>query len=160
MFTCINDILIPSKTWPAPPWPPVEYSSSVSQVKEPQVIKDARKDICIKDVLPNNDSKQFGGWKKTGTEHMIVAPMDLVLRLLNRDYTRSAVIMAAADLAAAFDRVDNHKTYQVITEAFKCSTKDHLHIRVLHVSTIQPSRIKQILTLWGFPAGQQNWPRL
>ena len=41
------------------------------------------KDIFIEDVLPNIDLKQFGGRKKSGTEHMVVALMDRVLSLLD-----------------------------------------------------------------------------
>ena len=103
-----------------------EYVSPVPKIKEPQVIKDVRKiagtsdynkllegflkDIFISDVLPNIDPKQFGGRKKTGTEHMVVALMDRVLGLLDNNNTKSAVIMAAADWAAAFDRGDPTKT--------------------------------------------------
>ena len=103
-----------------------EYVSPVPKIKEPQVIKDVRKiagtsdynkllegflkDIFSSDVLPNIDPKQFGGRKKTGTEHMVVALMDRVLSLLDNNNTKSAVIMAAADWAAAFDRGDPTKT--------------------------------------------------
>jgi hypothetical protein len=58
------------------------------------------------------DPKQYGGKKKTGTEHMIVALMDRVLSLLDCNNTKSAVLMAAADWAAAFDRGDPTKTTQ------------------------------------------------
>ena len=58
------------------------------------------------------DVKQYGGKKKTGTEHMIVALMDRVLTLLDSNNTKSAVLMAAADWAAAFDRGDPTKTTQ------------------------------------------------
>ena len=62
--------------------------------------------------MPNIDQKQYGGKKKTGTEHMIVALMDRVLSLLDSNNTKSAVIMAAADWAAAYDRGDPTKTTQ------------------------------------------------
>ena len=103
-----------------------EYVMPIPKVREPLVIKDVRKiagtsdynkllesflkDIFVEDVLPNIDPKQFGGRKKTGTEHMIVALMDRVLSLLDNNRTRSAVIMAATDWAAAFDRGDPTKT--------------------------------------------------
>ena len=105
-----------------------EYVSPVPKVPEPEIIKDVRKiactsdynklfegflkDILIEDVMPNIDKKQYGGKKKTGTEHMIVALMDRVLSLLDSNNTKSAVIMAAADWAAAFDRGDPTKTTQ------------------------------------------------
>ena len=103
-----------------------EYVSPVPKVNEPEVIKDVRKiactsdynklfegflkDIMMEDVMPNIDPKQYGGKKKTGTEHMVVALMDRVLSLLDNNNTKSAVIMAAADWAAAFDRGDPTKT--------------------------------------------------
>ena len=105
-----------------------EYVTPVPKVPEPEVIKDVRKiactsdynklfegflkDILIQDVMPNIDVKQYGGKKKTGTEHMIVALMDRVLTLLDSNNTKSAVLMAAADWAAAFDRGDPTKTTQ------------------------------------------------
>ena len=66
----------------------------------------------MQDVIPNIDVKQYGGKKKTGTEHMIVVLMDRVLALLDSNNTKSAVLMAAADWAAAFDRGDPTKTTQ------------------------------------------------
>ena len=103
-----------------------EYVSPVPKVNEPEVIKDVRKiactsdynklfegflkDIMMEDVMPNIDPKQYGGKKKTGTEHMVVALMDRVLSLLDNNNTKSAVIMAAADWAAAYDRGDPTKT--------------------------------------------------
>jgi hypothetical protein len=67
-------------------------------------------DIMLEDVMPNIDPKQYGGKKMTGTEHMMVALMDRVLSLLDNNHTKTAVIMAAADWAAAYDRGDPTKT--------------------------------------------------
>jgi hypothetical protein len=103
-----------------------EWVSPVPKVKEPDVIKDMRKiactsdynkvleaflkDIMVEDVLVNIDPKQYGGKKGIGTEHMVVALMDRVLSLLDDNNTKSAVIMAGADWAGAFDRGDPTKT--------------------------------------------------
>ena len=116
-----------------------EYVTPIPKVKEPLVIKDVRKiagtsdynkllesilrDIFVEDVLPNIDPKQFGGRKKTGNKHMIVALMDRVLSLLDNNRTRSAVIMAAADWAAAFDRGDPTKT---TTKLIKLKLRDSI----------------------------------
>ena len=45
------------------------------------------------DVMLNIDPKQYMGKKMTGTEHMVVALMDIVLSLLDNNNTRSAVII-------------------------------------------------------------------
>ena len=103
-----------------------EYVTPVPKVKEPETMKDVRKiactsdfnklfegflkDIMIEDVLPNLDPKQYGGRKKIGTDHMVVALMDRVLSLLDNYNTKSAVIMAAADWMSAFERGDPTKT--------------------------------------------------
>ena len=103
-----------------------EFVTPVPKIKEPELIKDVRKiactsdynklfegflkDILIEDVLPNLDPKQYGGRKKIGTEHMVVALMDRVLSLLDNHNTKSAVLMAAADWMSAFERGDPTKT--------------------------------------------------
>ena len=103
-----------------------EFVTPVPKIKEPELIKDVRKIVCtsdynelfegflkdimIEDVLPNLDPKQYGGRKKIGTEHMVVALMDRVLSLLDNHNTKSAVLMAAADWMSAFERGDPTKT--------------------------------------------------
>ena len=61
-------------------------------------------------MFPHLDPKQYGGRKKIGTDHMLDALMDRVLSLLINHNTKSAVLMAAADWAAAFERGDPTKT--------------------------------------------------
>ena len=52
------------------------------------------------------DSGQYGGLPGIGTEHMVVCRVDRILKLLDRNTDRSAVIMAGLDWSAAFDRQD------------------------------------------------------
>ena len=77
-----------------------EYVTPVPKVKEPETMKDVRKiactsdfnklfqgylkDILIEDVRPNIDCQQYGGRKKIGTEHMVVAMIYRVLSLLDK----------------------------------------------------------------------------
>ena len=60
----------------------------------------------MEDISPNLDIGQFGGQPGIGTEHMIVCMLDRILKLLDRNYDRSAIIMAGLDWSAAFDRQD------------------------------------------------------
>jgi hypothetical protein len=60
----------------------------------------------MEDVSGNIDIGQFGGQPGIGTEHMIVCLVDRILKLLDRNSDRSAVIMTSLDWSAAFDRQD------------------------------------------------------
>ena len=60
----------------------------------------------MEDIGSKIDPSQYGARKGTGTEHMIVAYVDRVLKLLDSERGKTAVIAAAADWAAAFDRID------------------------------------------------------
>ena len=60
----------------------------------------------MEDISPNLDIGQFGGQPGIGTEHMIVCMLDRILKLLDRNNDRSAIIMAGLDWSAAFDRQD------------------------------------------------------
>ena len=55
------------------------------------------KDWIMEDISPNLDIGQFGGQPGIGTEHMIVCMLDRILKLLDRNSDRSAVIMAGLD---------------------------------------------------------------
>ena len=107
-----------------------EWISPVPKIKEPEVIKNVRKiagtsdynkvlesflkDAMIEDVHPNLDPKQYGGKKGMGTEHMVVSLMDRVLGLLDDNNAKSAVLMASADWASAFEKGDPTKTTKKI----------------------------------------------
>ena len=60
----------------------------------------------MEDIGANLDIGQFGGQKGTGTEHMIICLLDRILKLLDQNPDRSAVIATYLDWASAFDRQD------------------------------------------------------
>ena len=60
----------------------------------------------MEDVSDQIDTGQYGGLPGIGTEHMIVCLVDRILKLLDMNTDRSAVIMAGLDWCAAFDRQD------------------------------------------------------
>ena len=60
----------------------------------------------LQDIGPNNDPSQYGNQKGTSTEHLMVNLMDQILKLLDKNNNRSAVIASLVDWAAAFDRQD------------------------------------------------------
>ena len=60
----------------------------------------------MKDISTNIDTGQYGGQSGVGTEHMLVSLMDRILRLLDENPDRSAVIMTCLDWSQAFDRQD------------------------------------------------------
>ena len=64
------------------------------------------KDWIMDDVASKIDIGQFGGLPGTGTEHLLVCLIDRILKLLDENTDRSAVIMTLLDWAAAFDRQD------------------------------------------------------
>ena len=59
----------------------------------------------IEDISLNLDPSQYGARKGTGTEHLVVALVDRILRSLDC-IAKSAVISASVDWSAAFDRLD------------------------------------------------------
>ena len=105
-----------------------EWVSPVPKVPEPQVLKDLRKVACtsdynkvlesftkdwiIEDIGKKLDLSQFGGKKGIGPEHMVVAMVDRILRLLDNNSTRSAVIKTGVDWDSAFERGDPTITVQ------------------------------------------------
>ena len=70
------------------------------------------KDWILKDISQNLDPCQYGSRKGSGTEHLIVQFVDRILKMLDSVTQRSAVIAAAVDWSAAFDRLDPTITTQ------------------------------------------------
>ena len=64
------------------------------------------KDWIMEDIGPKVDRSQYGNQKGTSTEHLMVNLMDQILKLLDKNNNRSAVIASLVDWAAAFDRQD------------------------------------------------------
>ena len=64
------------------------------------------KDWIMVDMAPKIDSSQYGNQKGTSTEHLMVNLMDKLLRLLDNNNNRSAVIASLVDWASAFDPQD------------------------------------------------------
>ena len=60
----------------------------------------------MEDISNNIEIGQFGGQAGIGTEHLIVSLLDRVLKLLDKQSDRSAVLMTCIDWSAAFDRQD------------------------------------------------------
>jgi hypothetical protein len=106
-------------------WPVLwkrEWVCPVPKVPEPKVLKDVRKVACtsdynkvlesftkdwiLEDIAGKLDIAQYGGKKGMGPEHMVVALMDRVLSLLDKNPSRSAVLKTGADWDSAFDRGD------------------------------------------------------
>ena len=63
------------------------------------------KDWILHDIGKNLDPGQYGGLKGTGTDHLLIALVDRVLKLLETN-TKSAVLLAMVDWKAAFDLQD------------------------------------------------------
>ena len=100
----------------------MEISIPVPKITHPKEISDLRKisstsdyskifesflkDWIMEDVANKIDIGQYGGLPGIGTEHLIVCLIDRILKLLDRNSDRSAVIMAGLDWSAAFDRQD------------------------------------------------------
>ena len=99
-----------------------EWVTPVPKVMNPKEIKDLRKIACtsdfsklfegflkdwiLEDIGEKLDIGQYGGKKGIGTEHMIVCLLDRILKLLDQNPDRSAVVATCLDWAAAFDRQD------------------------------------------------------
>ena len=112
---CLNQHIYPS-LWK------YEWVSPVPNISYPKVIKDLRKiastsdfskvfesflkDWIMEDISEKIDIGQFGGQKGMGTEHLVVCLVDRILKLLDINQDRSAVVAACLDWSAAFDRQD------------------------------------------------------
>ena len=99
-----------------------EWTTPVPKIPNPIEISDLRKiagtsdysklyegflkDWIMEDIWGNIDIGQFGGLPGTGTEHLLVCLVDRILKLLDDNRDRSAVIMTTLDWSAAFDRQD------------------------------------------------------
>ena len=99
-----------------------EWVTPVPKITHPQSLEDLRKisstsdysklyegylkEWIMEDIWQNIDSGQYGGLPGIGTEHMIVCLLDRVLKLLDSNNDRSAVIMVGLDWSSAFDRQD------------------------------------------------------
>ena len=115
----INNSLVQSQ-YPAA-WKQ-EWVTPVPKISHPEVISDLRKisgtsdyskvfeaflkDWIMEDISNNIDIGEFGGQAGIGTEHLIVSLLDRVLKLLDKQSDRSAVLMTCIDWSAAFDRQD------------------------------------------------------
>ena len=106
----------------------LEFVTPIQKVPQPKKISDLRKialssdysklfegflkDWILDDISEKIDPSQYGAKKGSGTEHLIVAFVDRVLKSLDSVTSRSAVISAAVDWSAAFDRLDPTITTQ------------------------------------------------
>ena len=87
---------------------------------------------------------------------MVVALMDPVFSLLDNNNTRSAVIgWLGHRVWLRWSNKDNLQTDHAKVEAFSRPPSNQLNVRDIHVSEIQPIRIKHIFTLWCFPQGSK-----
>jgi hypothetical protein len=112
-------------------WPHIykhERVTPVPKVPQPETLKDLRKISCtsdynkllegflkeyiLQDIGHNIDLSQYGGKKGVGTEHMMVALVDRILKLLDSHPDKSAVILAGVDWANAFARGEPTTTLQ------------------------------------------------
>ena len=100
----------------------LEYVTPLPKCPNPKKISDLRKlaltsdysklfegflkDWILEDISENLDPSQYGARKGTGTEHLIVKFVDRVLKQLDYARSKSAVLAASVDWAAAFDRLD------------------------------------------------------
>ena len=60
----------------------------------------------MQDKNSNLDIAQFGGQTGMGTEHMMVCLLDRILKLLDQNNKKSAVLMSGLDWSSAFDPQD------------------------------------------------------
>ena len=125
-LTNIINACLSQGRWPAS-WKR-EWICPVPKIPEPKILKDVRKVACtsdynkvlesfvkdwiLEDISGKLDISQYGGKRGVGPEHMVVAMMDRILSLLDKNTTRSAVIKTGADWDSAFDRGDPTITIQ------------------------------------------------
>ena len=60
----------------------------------------------MEDISPKIDKSQYGNQKGTSTEHLMVNLVDKILKLLDNNNNKSAVIASMLDWSSAFDRQD------------------------------------------------------
>ena len=61
----------------------------------------------MEDIGPKIDKSQYGNKTGISAEHMMVNLMDQILKLLDNNKNRSAVIASMVDWESAFDRQDS-----------------------------------------------------
>ena len=95
------------------PVPKVSHPTDVSDLRKISCTSDYSKlfegylkDWIMEDIAQKIDIGQFGGQSGIGTEHLLVCLVDRILKLLDENTDRSAVIMTCLDWSAAFDRQD------------------------------------------------------
>ena len=119
LATIINNSLA-NGTYPAV-WKQ-EWVTPVPKVTHPKEIGDLRKISCtsdysklfegflkdwvMEDIAEKLDMGQFGGQSGIGTEHLIVCLLDRVLKLLDKNSEKSAIILTSLDWKSAFDHQD------------------------------------------------------
>ena len=113
--TCLEQNVYPD-LWKIENVTPIPKVSNPTELKElrkiactsdySKIFESILKDWILEDIERNIDPSQFGARKGTGTEHLVVSYVDRVLKLLDSKRGKAVVIAAAADWAAAFDRVD------------------------------------------------------
>ena len=119
--SCIEKQLYP-KLWKH------EWVVPAPKISSPKALKDLRKisltsefslifegimkDWILEDIAPKIDKSQFGNQKGTSMEHMLVSLMDRILKLIDQNPTRAAVVASMLDWSSAFDRQDSTKEVQ------------------------------------------------
>ena len=113
--SCLSQSVYPldwKKEW-ITPGPKITHPKEITDLRKisstsdySKVFEGFLKDWIMEDVSGNIDIGQFGGQPGIGTEHMIVCLVDRILKLLDRNSDRSAVIMTSLDWSAAFDWQD------------------------------------------------------
>ena len=99
-----------------------EWVVPAPKVKNPKLLKDLRKISCtsdfsklyegflkgwiLEDIQHQLDPSQYGNEAGSGTDHLLVAFVDKVLKLLDTSESYTAVLAAMIDWSAAFDRQD------------------------------------------------------
>ena len=108
---CLKNSTYP-KVW-VTPVPKVNHPKEVSDLRKISCTSDFSKtfegfikDWILEDISTKLDIGQFDGQKGLGTEHMMVCFVDRILKLLDSNSDKSAVIARSLDWAAAFDRQD------------------------------------------------------
>ena len=97
-----------------------EFITPVPKVQSPKTMKDLRKISCtsdfsklferflknwiLEDISAKLDPAQYGNQKGTGTDHLLVALVDRILKHLDQNLNTPAVITTMLDWSAAFDR--------------------------------------------------------
>ena len=113
--TCLTQSVYPlqwKQEW-VTPVPKITHPKEISDLRKisstsdySKLFESFLKDWIMEDISSKMDSAQYGGLPGIGTEHMVVSLVDRILKLLDRNTDRSAVIMAGLDWSSAFDRQD------------------------------------------------------